>query len=259
MGVLQFVNKCVNEFMVKHGIVHRISCPYTPQKNGRAEPKHRHISETSISMLFHAFAPASLWFDAFATAVYVINRLPSSVLDNKSPYELLFHYAPNYVIFKPFGCRVFSFLRDYAANKLSPRSHPCIFLGYSSAHKGFWCFDLVFAKVLTTRYAQFYEQVFPFSSQADSLLKDLSVSIFLDHSSPSEALAPVVHSPSSHAHSSLCRLCTDSDSTAQNMLHAPVLHAQPVAASDVAPGLALPAPHVADPPAPPTSLMPASC
>lgn len=38
----------------------------------------------------HAHASASLWFHAFATTVFVINRLPSSVLHDKSPFQLLF-------------------------------------------------------------------------------------------------------------------------------------------------------------------------
>lgn len=123
------MNKRVNEFMIKHNIHHCISCPYTPHHNGHAEHKHRHISETDFSMIFHSFAPASLWFDASVTAVYVIDRLPCFILDNKSPYELLFDCAPNYVIFKPFGCRIFTYLRDYAKIKLAPRSRPCIFSG----------------------------------------------------------------------------------------------------------------------------------
>lgn len=140
-GGTEFVNSRVRDFFSVHGILHRLSCPYTPQQNGRAERKHRHISETGLSMLFHAHAPASLWFDAFATAVYAINRLPSAVLSNKSPFELLYGSAPNYANFKPFGCRVFPFLRDYADHKLAPRSRPCIFIGYSSLHKGYRCLD----------------------------------------------------------------------------------------------------------------------
>lgn len=66
------------------------------------------------------YNPNTSWFDAFATAVYLINHLPSSFLEKKSPYKMLFNCAPNYAIFKPLGCRVFPYLRDYAANKLSP-------------------------------------------------------------------------------------------------------------------------------------------
>lgn len=88
-------------------------------------------------MLFHAHAPASLWFDAFITTIYIINRLPSLVLDNKSPFELLFGSIPHYPNFKPFGCHMFPYLHDYSPHEIAPRSSPCIFLGYSSAYKVF--------------------------------------------------------------------------------------------------------------------------
>lgn len=72
-----------------------MSCPYTPQQNGRAERKHRHITETGLAMMFHSHIPATLWTHAFSSATYVINRLPSKLLDTKSPYELLFSSQPN--------------------------------------------------------------------------------------------------------------------------------------------------------------------
>ncbi|GFP94834.1 uncharacterized mitochondrial protein atmg00810 [Phtheirospermum japonicum] len=98
-GGTEFINGRVHDFMHLHGIHHRISCAYTPQQNGRAKRKHRHIFESGLSMLFHAQAPASLWFDAFSTAVYVINRLPSVILDNISPFQVLFGYPPSYDTF----------------------------------------------------------------------------------------------------------------------------------------------------------------
>lgn len=113
-------------------------------------------------MMFHAHAPASLWFDAFTTAVFVINRIPTSILHDKSPFELLFGYAPNYVNFKLFGCRVYSYLRDYSGHKLVPRSYSCIFLGYISLHKSFYCLDPDTSRVYITRHAQFDELQFPF-------------------------------------------------------------------------------------------------
>lgn len=46
--------------MLVHGIHHRLFCLYTSQQNGRAERKYRHISETVLSMMFHANAHVSL-------------------------------------------------------------------------------------------------------------------------------------------------------------------------------------------------------
>lgn len=40
---------------LKLGINHRQSCAYTHEKNGRVERNHRHIVETSISLMAHAY------------------------------------------------------------------------------------------------------------------------------------------------------------------------------------------------------------
>ena len=77
------------------------------------------------------------------------------VLENKSPYELLFSAIPHYANFRAFGCRVYPYLRDYSANKLSPRSTPCIFIGYSNQYKGYRCLDPSTSRIYKTRHAQF--------------------------------------------------------------------------------------------------------
>lgn len=180
-GGTEFTNARVKEFFARHGIHHRISCPYTPEQNGRAERKHRHITETGLSMMFHAHIPGTFWLDAFSTAAYIINRLPSPLLNNKSPFELLYNVTPNYKNFKTFGCRVFPYLRNYASNKLEPRSRPCIFLGYSSSYKGFRCYDPHTSRVFITRHAQFDECSFHFSGNSNnSSSSQLDLSSFFE-------------------------------------------------------------------------------
>lgn len=73
------------------------------------------------------------------------------------------------------------YLRDYAAHKLAPHSHLCIFLGYSSLHKGFRCYDPIFSRVFTTCHAQFDEVVFPFlDSTTSTASRDSDLITFLD-------------------------------------------------------------------------------
>ncbi|KAJ4725234.1 Reverse transcriptase, RNA-dependent DNA polymerase [Melia azedarach] len=67
-------------------LCHR-SYPGTSQQNGRAERKHRHILETVRALLIAASYPERFWGEAALTATYIINRLPSPVIDNQSPNE----------------------------------------------------------------------------------------------------------------------------------------------------------------------------
>ena len=57
---------------------------------------------------------------AFDTAAYFINDLPSPLMLHKSPYELLFHSQLFRV--KRFGCLCHPWLKPHTADKLSPRS-----------------------------------------------------------------------------------------------------------------------------------------
>ncbi|XP_026410780.1 uncharacterized protein LOC113306004 [Papaver somniferum] len=50
-----------------------ISCPKTPEQNGLAERKHRHITEMENTLLFNSSCPKEFWYDAFLTATYFIN------------------------------------------------------------------------------------------------------------------------------------------------------------------------------------------
>ena len=119
------------------GIVFRKSCPHTHEQQGIVERKHRHLVETGLSLLAQASLPLKYWDEAFSTAVYLINRMPTAVLNNRSPFEVLYHSKPDYKGLKVFGCQCFPYLRPYNRYKLQFRSASCTFLGYSTQHKGY--------------------------------------------------------------------------------------------------------------------------
>ena len=47
----EFVNHKMVDYLTSHGILHQLSCPYTPEQNGIAERKHQHITQTAIALL----------------------------------------------------------------------------------------------------------------------------------------------------------------------------------------------------------------
>lgn len=146
------------------GISHHISCPHAHQQNGSAERKHRHIVEIGLTILAHASMPLKFWDEAFLIAVYLINRLPSRVIDNDTPYFRLYGQHPDYTLLRTFGCACWPHLRPYNTRKLAFRSKQCVFLGYSNQHKGFKCLDPKEGRVYISRDVVFDENVFPFAS-----------------------------------------------------------------------------------------------
>lgn len=135
-------------------------------------------------MLFHANVPLHLWVEAFSTTVFTINYLPTPVLNEASPFEIMYGKSPIYAIFWIFGCLCFLYLRDYAKHKFEPKSLPCNFLGYNSSYKGFRCLNPKSHRVFITWHAWFDETIFPSS---------------LSHMQPSHALSDYIsfHDPSS--------------------------------------------------------------
>lgn len=96
----QGISQCTfakSSFLIWH--FHGISCPRTPEQNGNFDRIHRHIVEMGRTLMAYSSTPPEYWVEAFnSTAVYLINRLPTKILNHVSTYEKLFKRAPNYSI-----------------------------------------------------------------------------------------------------------------------------------------------------------------
>jgi histone deacetylase 1/2 len=154
----------INSFFQRIGIAHHVSCPHAHQQNGSAERKDRHIVEVGLSLLAHASMPLKFWDEAFITATYLINHIPSKVIQGQTPFELLLKQKPDYLMLRTFGCACWPNLRPYNNRKLQFRSKQCVFIGYSNLHKGFKCLDITEGRVYISRDVVFDEDVYPFAS-----------------------------------------------------------------------------------------------
>ncbi|KAG7593481.1 Reverse transcriptase RNA-dependent DNA polymerase [Arabidopsis thaliana x Arabidopsis arenosa] len=167
----EFVNKQMQSHFELCGIQHFISCPHTPQQNGLAERKHRHILELGMSMLYHSQLPQQLWVDALFTANFLSNLLPTTIHDKlQSPYEVLNGISPVYTALRVFGCACYPYLRPYTENKFDPKSLLCVFLGYTEKYKGYRCLHPPTGRVYISRHVLFDETRFPYSETYRYLL-----------------------------------------------------------------------------------------
>ena len=73
----EFTSNEFTKLLASDGTIHQSSCTDTPQQNGVAERKHRHLVETARSMLLSSEVPSMFWGEAILTAAYVINRIPT--------------------------------------------------------------------------------------------------------------------------------------------------------------------------------------
>uniref|UniRef100_A0A2N9HH13 Integrase catalytic domain-containing protein n=1 Tax=Fagus sylvatica TaxID=28930 RepID=A0A2N9HH13_FAGSY len=157
----EFTSTAFNTFCADNGIIHQLSCPHTPQQNGVAERKHKHLIQCALALLSQSNLPISYWSYAVSTAAHLINKLPTPLLSDKSPWESLFHTKPTLSHLRAFGCQCFPLLTPYNKTKLQPKSVPCIFLGYPFTSKGYVCFDPSSHRFYTSRHVLFNETIFP--------------------------------------------------------------------------------------------------
>jgi hypothetical protein len=143
-------------------IINRISCPHTHQQQGCVERKHRHLIDTTLALLAESNLPKKLWDEACLTSCYLINCMPTPLLNNKSPFEKLFNKILDHTFLKVFGCACFPNLRPYNSHKFSSCSKECVFLGYSQHHKGYKCLHIESSRMYISRDVIFHKSRFPY-------------------------------------------------------------------------------------------------
>lgn len=116
----EFMSHNMRNHLAAHRIKHQISCPATPQQNGLAERKNRHLTELSLEMMFQSKTPFKYWVEAYYTANYVSNLLPSSVVQFNTPHELLYKQKPEYSFLRVVGSACYPCLRSYTQHKFDP-------------------------------------------------------------------------------------------------------------------------------------------
>lgn len=120
------------------------------------------------SLRFQDGLKPSYWGECVLKAAHLINRLPSSVIKNKTPSEQLFGEPADYNILKVFRCLAFACNPKHSSDKLEMRGVPCVHLGYPSSQKGYRLLDLTTSAIFISRDVVFHEKVFPLNPNSKS-------------------------------------------------------------------------------------------
>jgi len=128
--------------------------------------KHKHVLEVARALRFQAALPLQFLGDCVLAAAYIINRLPSSVLNNKTPFEMLMNESPTYDQFRTFGCLAIASNPSRTHDKFDSRGVPCVFLGYPHLKKGYKLMNPITKQFFVCRDVQFYEHIFPYKKES---------------------------------------------------------------------------------------------
>jgi hypothetical protein len=95
------------------------------------------IVNTTRSILRVWSMPGYFWGEAVHTAVFLLNRAPTSALDGLTPYQAWYKKKPHVHFLKVFGCVAYiKNLRPHLS-KLDDRRQKVVFIGYQDGSKAY--------------------------------------------------------------------------------------------------------------------------
>ncbi|CAI5460884.1 unnamed protein product [Closterium sp. Yama58-4] len=157
----EFLGKDFTALVDGKGILHDLTCPYTPQQNGMAEREMRTVVESVRTMLLHMGVQHHWWHLALRQAVWVRNCLERSALPpGTTPYQLLTGKKPDLSLARVWGCMAqFLVPEQQRGGKLRPKARWGLHLGVSEESKGWELLDIADNRVVTSSDVVFYEDM----------------------------------------------------------------------------------------------------
>ncbi|KAG6514647.1 hypothetical protein ZIOFF_025016 [Zingiber officinale] len=109
------------------------------------------------SLLKGTHMPARFWGEAVRHAVYLLNRLPTKALGERTPFEAWMGRKPHLTHLKVFGCIAYAKNTTPHLKKLDDRSSPMVYLGVEEGCKAHRLFDPRHNKLQVSRDVIFQE------------------------------------------------------------------------------------------------------
>ena len=158
------------ELCARHGIVHQVTAPYSPQSNGVAERKNRTLKEMMNSMLISSGLSQNMWGEAILSSNYLLNKIPRKK-EEKTPYELWKGRTPSYRHLRMWECLAKVAIPIPKKVKIGSKTIDCVFIGYANNSNAYRFLvydssipDIHKNTIMESRNASFFENVFPCKS-----------------------------------------------------------------------------------------------
>ena len=171
----EYLSNEFQKYLKEHGIKHSTSPEYCPQSNGKAERLNRTLIEKARCMIISQEMNLNLWGAAINTANYLRNISPSSVLNGKSPHEVLFKKLPKLNHLRIFCCQAYPLDLGNKKDKFEPvAKRNCNLVGYGDKEGIYWLLDKDTNKIFRSRDAIFNEKIRE-KQERDEIELDLSI------------------------------------------------------------------------------------
>nr|GFB77190.1 zinc finger, CCHC-type [Tanacetum cinerariifolium] len=153
----EFTSNEFTKYCKENGIARQLTTPYSPQQNGVGERRNRTVLSTTRSMMKAMKLPLTFWAEAVKHAIYILNRVPTRALVDKTPYEALYNRKPNLENLRIFECTAYAKITIPHLKKLDDRSIPMIYLGVEEGSKACRLYDPIAKKKHVSRDVKFME------------------------------------------------------------------------------------------------------
>ena len=128
--------------------------------------------EATKDMLHDQDLRMHLWVEAARTTVYVQNRTPHRVLDNKTPEDAFTGKKTKFNHLRIFGCPVYIPIPKEKRTKLNSSGRQGIFIGYSDTSKAYRIYFPGFKNINISRDVAFDEDLTYFRSRRTPIQED---------------------------------------------------------------------------------------
>jgi transposase InsO family protein len=155
----EYISNAIIEFLRSKGIEHQLTMPYTAEQNGVAERGHQTIATRALSAHHQSGFPRSFWGHAILNSAYIKNFLPSSAIDNRTPFELFYGELPDVSHLRPFGCLAYAHIPDDNRHKYEFVSRRFFLLGHVK-DAGYLLWDPATRQTVRSRNVHFDESIF---------------------------------------------------------------------------------------------------